>query len=94
MNNCARWTYQGETYEACDFGKFLLVHLPATIAAKPIRIDHDTQWKVSAERDVTRFRLATSTRTLEVLAPQPVDTVIRRWLTRVTKGPRLELNAM
>jgi hypothetical protein len=89
MRNCAKWTWNGVSYEVCDFGTFLVAHLPpaAPSEANSIQIGKDTTWSFRelgcawGDEEVLTIRNRESCG-IALAVPSSVARVLERWLMR------------
>ncbi|BDZ48653.1 hypothetical protein GCM10025867_08940 [Frondihabitans sucicola] len=86
MRNCTKWTTGGLTFEVCDFGSFLVLHLPTTTThvSRQIRFTDNDWWDVTDAQGTLTLTLA-SAKDDPICLPAPplVAGALQRWFRRV-----------
>jgi hypothetical protein len=86
MVNCLKWAYEGQPYEACDFGSFVRVQVPGEDDGSAIRVDVSSakSWKSKSQGAMTVVTVESrGTEPVTLTIPPFESTILLRWLERL-----------
>lgn len=88
MMNCLKWVHEGQSYEACDFGSFVRVHVPEDSYGRADHLDVSTgaSWTCEPQRTLTVVTLKCEGVGITLTASSFVARMLCLWFARVATG--------